>query len=73
MKWFSQYLVAPLLAAVFVTAGNYWFVIRPALQQEYTKIGLDILLQKDAPAHLRSYAEELLSENSPVILSTSGS
>lgn len=71
MKLLLQYFIAPLLAATVALLGNYWLVTKPQLNKEYTKIGLDILLQKDAPIQLRNFAQQLLNDNSPVKLSES--
>lgn len=71
MKWFLQYLIAPLLAATVALLGNYWLVTKPQLSKEYTRMGLDILLQKDASTELRSFAQQLLNDNSPVKLTES--
>jgi hypothetical protein len=68
MKWLLQYFGAPLLAAIVALYGNYLLVQKPLLNKEYTKLGLDIMLQKDAPFYLRRFGQELLNQNSPVEL-----
>lgn len=71
MKWFLQYFGSPLLAAVVALYGNYLFVQKPLLNKEYTKIGLDLMLNSEAPENLRKYGQELLELNSPLKLSPS--
>jgi len=71
VKWFLQYFGAPLLAAVVALYGNYLFVQKPLLNKEYTKIGLDLMLNSEAPESIRKFGQELLNQNSPLKLSPS--
>ncbi len=69
IKWALQYFVSPVLAAVLAVAGNYYLVERPSLKKEYTKLGVDILLDRNAPSYMQKYAQELLQTNSPIAVS----
>lgn len=68
MKTLLQYFVAPLTAAALALIGNYYLVQKPMLNKDYTQIGTEILLNKDAPAHLHRYATDLVAANSPIAL-----
>ena len=68
MKWFFQYLFSPIFAAALALAGNYYLIEKPSLEKEYTKIGVDIMLNKQAPSYMRKYAGKLLEGNSPVAI-----
>lgn len=69
MKWFLQYFLSPILAAVLAIAGNYYLVGKPDIQKEYTKLGVDIVMKKDSPMFMRKYGYALINDNSPVNLS----
>ena len=68
MKWFAQYFLSPLFAASLAVWGNYYFIQKDQLEKEYTKIGVDILLQKNSPEHIKNLGNFLIEKNSPISL-----
>ncbi len=49
MKWLFQYIGAPFSAALVALLGSYWLLTKPQLSKDYTRLGVDILLKRDAP------------------------
>ena len=69
MKWFTQFILSPLIAATLAIWGNYQFVHKDEMKKEYTKIGIDILLRENAPETVKALGKTMLEQNSPVRLS----
>jgi len=66
VKWFLQYFLAPLSAAALALLGNYYLYQKPEINKEYTKMGVDIVLQEKSPMYMRKYAHKLIEANSPI-------
>ncbi|VXC90686.1 conserved hypothetical protein [Pseudomonas sp. 8Z] len=66
MKWIAEHFLSPLLAAALALAGNYYFFHMPELNKEYTQMGVQIVLEKDSPMHMRKFGYQLIQENSPI-------